>query len=775
MPKIITTTALNLIQQQTGTEPYYVVSINWGTGSLQYFSTRIDDKRSDFLVNILEVGTVQNRKNSDSRANVATVRVTFSDLDGLMKFSIDNRNVEGAPANLFLAFAGSSQGDWVPLVVGKTAGPIVWNESNRTFECSIETDLESENLGYSATLDDFSDMNPEAEGVPWPIMFGSCTHVPALHFKRRASTYLSTAIRLYLKPVYELTDSDRNITMRGNPNVLAYTDVLPEFNVIYVEDSTSFPRDTNISIKIEDVIFSGTFIDDHKFLVTGSNDPKYADLDVGSRVTDDDDEQNYYVLWLDVFTPIVNHHCYFKAPSGNEWSNFCVRQEGTKCWFRFPFVSPQSPTNAVLMTSGYKIIEVYGITKCGMVDDVAGAMNQLKIGLGYRKVTAGQSPYGLLRKTLDDAADRAGNWWSAPPDAEVRLWNPPSQDIYIASLVKLDSVQFVYGKRKVNVGGKTRTVFAIIPDSYYTVENGLFPITGQIPTGIVFSQALCDYAGQGWEDDIYVTGVSTIGPNPCDIIQWLLLNYTDIKFYVPSFEAVRSSLVNTPANFALFDKRDALKVAQEIAYQARCALIFDLGGVAIEFLPSSNGPWGNYTEDNVKNVVLNYTETKEVKTRFVASFAPTYKDDHHLDRSKELDIRKFERILKSLVPSNIRRRSETQYITVYNNVNKYGVKTQEESAYIFNTYNAVLSFAEFWGFRQSNVWRTIQFDTWLPGTFLQPFDVILLNLALLNQINVPAVVDSVSFDPKTRVTTIQATIPIRVGEGSIAAGFWPGP
>lgn len=772
MPKLLTSAAIALIQQQTGLEPYFVVGINWTGFGYEYYSTRIVDGRTDLLVNIEEIGTVTNSKNSDNSCSVGAVRITFSDLDGLMKFIVDNRVTEGAPAILYLAFIGSPDANWVPLVVGKTVGPVEWEENPRKMSLSIETYIESQDIGYSATLDDFSDMSPEAEGVPWPMIFGSCDHVPALHFKRRAKTFLSTSLQLYQKPIYSLSDDNTSITMRNNPDVKCFVDSDPTFNELYVEDSSFFP-DGPISIIIDDVVFEGTFDDDHHFTITNANAPKFTDVHIGTRDGSDDDHDNYHVLWLVDNTPIVNQHCYFEASGGEEWSNFCIRQEGNKCWFRFPFVSPSHPTTQTLMSSG-KITEVYGITKCGMVTDVAAAMNQVKLGIGYRKLPAGKNPYGLVMNMMDAAADRAGSWWAAAADTEVRLWKPADLEVYVASLIKLDSVSVVYAKKKINIGGKTRTAFTLVPESYYTVMNGLFSVAGQIPTGIIFDRALSEYDGQGWEDDIFVTATSTVGPNPCDVIRWLIFNYTQLFVYLPSFSAVRSNVSVTPANFALFDKRDALKIAQEIAFQARCALIYDYAGVAIKFLPLEGSLVANYTEDNVKNVVLNYTETKDVKTRFIASYTPTYKDAHHLSQSREINVRNFERVLRSLLPTDVRQRDETKYITYYNNINKFGLRTREESAYIFNEYNPTLLFSNFWGFRFSNTWRTIKFDTWLEGTFLQPYDTIILNLAVLNQSNVPAVVDSISFEPKSKVCTIEATIPIITGGGTAASGFWPG-
>lgn len=769
MPKFATQTALQLIQQKTGTEPFFVIAVNWG-GGVSTYSTR---EMPGMISNIMEIGEIRNERRADSMCNVGSVRVKLSDTDGNMKYVIDNTVAENWPAAVYLAFNGTTPNDWIILIHGRTVGPIEWDETALTMEMSIETLVQSQEIGFSATHDDFSDLNPNAEGVPWPMIFGACSHVPSLLVVKHPSAHLQCALRFSHDRIFDLINNAQDIVMVGNPDTLCFlnesdVDSVAE-EVLFVDDASQFPQGRKISIIIDDVVFVGQFVSNTKFEISESNVAKYKDVPVANGHAADVDK----ILLLGDDTVIANCNCYFLSPSGKEWYNYCEKQEGRTCYFRFPFIDPDT-LQPVDMT-GKKISEVYAISKAGVRDNIAGDVNLLKDACTFRKRNAGDNNFGALVDRFKKACVDGSAWWSVPMDTEVRLWDSSNSDVYVASLSPLSAIKAVWGKRKVQYGNKTRTIFSQLPTSYYQVDGARYRINGMTATAIVVTPPLSDYTDQDWEEDIFVTATGSIGPNPIAIIKWAVKNYTDLAAD-PSMFARAMGQVEPQANFALFEKKDALKFCQEVAFQARCALLLDNGGVGPIFLPAQPTQQWNFDETSVKEIKLGFTERKDIYTKFIATYATTYKDHAHLSEAHQKDIRRVENIVRSLLPTDIRGKSENK-IHVFNlNINRFGTRVRSETAYIFNDEAPVKKFCDFWGFRGANCWRMVTITTWLQGVRLQPFDGVVLNFSNYNILNsnlVPAVVDSVSFNPSNFTTTLYLWLPVIAGTYTIDPMFWP--
>ena len=722
MAKFVTPIAMSLIQQATGSEPFVVVQVNWGAG-LSYYSTR---EANGMNANIMEIGSIRNERRADSMCNVGSVRLKLSDTDGAMRFVLDRIQAENAPAAVYLVFEGTSQADWIELIHGRTVGPISWDEGTRTVELDIETFVQSREIGYSANPGDFFDLAPTAIGVPWPMIFGKCCHVPALLVRRHSSTHLQVEITLKADPILTVVNNGKDIVMVGNPQEYCYLESdlswvpQPTLNTLFVEDASDFPQGTTISLLINNVVFVGQFINNHEFKINESNAPKYKDLKVGARPKNFEFDNPNVLCLADSTISLANHHCYFVKAGGLEWYNYCVQQIGIVCYFRFPFTDINE--KPILMGPGRIISEVYGISKCGLKDDIASDINFMKDACQFRKKNAGANNFGALMARAAEIIKKGSAFWSASMDDEVRAWTPNGDpDIYVASLTPLTEVKAVWGKRRIQVNGKSKTILAQIPTNYYDVVHGKYNINGQKATAILFQKPLGDYPDQNWQEDVFVTATGSIGPNPVDIIQWLITNYTDLFCDASMFQIARGS-VNAKANFALFEKRDALKICQEIAFQSKCALLLDQGGIGIVFLASEPTQQWNFDESSTKNLRLTYTERKDIITKYLATYTTTYKDKHHIASSSQMNTKELERVLRSILPTQVRSRSETTMYVYLNHVNKYGLSAKEEAFYIFNDYAPVKDAANFWGFRFSNSWKLVEFETWLQGVRLQPFD-----------------------------------------------------
>lgn len=857
MSKNLTTQALNLLRQSTGTDPFVVVGIIWNVlDGIQWYSTR-DVGLAGFNNNLMEIGSVRVQKKQDSSSSCGSVSVGFSDTDGALKTVLDQQIIEKAAGGVYLGFRGMSAADLIPLFKGVVIGPAKWGEGNRTVSFDLEMQVESHELGYSATEEDFHDINPEAQGVPWPLMFGTTAHVPALHIRKHTVGHLQCSCRFYMDKPYLVNAAKDDIALPGNPKVLSFLlDEAPEEGILRVEDGDRFPQDRMIKILVDDVVFMGK-MHGTRFTVSRSNVPKYSNIKVDRR-RGDADKLNYKVLWIRAdkngqYPPIVNHHCYFNGMVGlkgitpdaqaaaiiaaeeaanlaetaeanleeikkldppdpaleadaqgaldaaneiaalaaqgvsGEWYNKCVKQEGPKCWFRYPFVSPISK-KLKLMSGGDTVSEAYGITKNGMWQDIAGKIVNFKIDNHFRRKMAGKDPFGALIKQLNNMKNSNNCWWTAFADDEVRLWNEDDPDIYIASLVQLTEITAVFGKKKVEGGdGKTKTLFQQIPSSYYQIQlQANFPVHSEepgapdfYPSGVLFPKALADYDGQNWEDEIYISGTSSVGPNPVEILRWMFSKFTDLRLDEGSFNRAANKVNGLPANFASFDKRNALRAAEEISLQCKCGLIMDSGLVQIQYLAEAPIQAELYTEDQIEmeSMDLTFTPTSEVTTKLIGTYTESYRDKQRLTQVHEKKTREFEHVLRSLVKNDRRSQSDTKLIVYRNNITLYGLKPRDESFYIYNDGDIVRNVLDFWGYRFSNSWKLVRVKVPFSGARLQPYDGVTLELtdaSYLGSMLVKGEVVEIETDFVNRSCSLLLWLPMKAGSIFVDGGAYPG-
>lgn len=831
MSKPVTNAALQKMLSKTGTEPFVILGVSWGQAEVVTTGTPFDGQFSlpaltptnitlpgspvvgidwysskaihGYRNNIIKISPCRHQKKADSVGTIASMSFTLSDTDGYMKWIIDNSDTERKPARVVLGYLDLDFADYTELLAGHITGPVTWDEDNRSVSFTVEsiTDIVEDELGYSASDSDFNDLAASASGVPWPMMFGECTHVPALKVREHTIGHLIGQIQLFKSPSYTIALNDHNsgITLAPYPDVYSYISTEKEKNVIYVEGGSEFPFKTDMYVSIDGVIFYGQFVDSTKFKVKYANCPKYINTFFSARDTADTvDIDNYSVAWISIasgesdYRPLAGMYCYLHTDPTYQWFNYCVRQEGAKCWFRYPFYSPITGEK-IKIAANYYIEAAYGINKNGMQIDVMGTIHRL----ANRNTNIGNIT-GTIASTMYKLESTSSSWYTAESDTEVHFWGSGDPDIYVASLIELSNIKAVYGKRRVQMpNGKSKTILDQIPSTYYTIQyESNYKVNHNFATGIIFDTPLSDY-NQDWEDEIYVSGTSTIGPNIASIIRWIFTTYTlytpdgtfgvDTSNNFPGWNipalntssilgSVKDLLDVTPANFAMLDKRNPIQVACEIAFQARCALILDSVFVSIRFLPLEPPFAFTFDLSNIeqKTIELGFTNLSDLRTKVVGTWHKSYRDRERLSKAHESRVTEIERIVKSLVPTTNRRSSESEFEIFTNNVARYGLRVREETFYIFNQQSNVLKSLRFWGWRWSNSWKKIKFRTFLFGCVLQPFDGIILDIPDILDASMPAVVEAVEFNPETCICSIEAWIPVLTGTYGVDPKAWPG-
>lgn len=202
-----------------------------------------------------------------------------------------------------------------------------------------------------------------------------------------------------------------------------------------------------------------------------------------------------------------------------------------------------------------------------------------------------------------------------------------------------------------------------------------------------------------WEDGLYVSLVSSVGPNVVDVIKYIVQNYTTCDVddgNGTTFDTVRDYQENYPVNFAILDKVDAFALIEDIAWQARCKIWIKEQITYIMYLPAELVSVANLNETNIEegSLEMSFTPTEDVFTKLTALWKPDY--------SKEKDWS----------------------ITVRRNLWRYGENSEERRIFIYNNEDLVYKSITFWLIRWSNTYKMAKCRVFLDNIMLETNDAV---------------------------------------------------
>jgi hypothetical protein len=283
--------------------------------------------------------------------------------------------------------------------------------------------------------------------------------------------------------------------------------------------------------------------------------------------------------------------------------------------------------------------------------------------------------------------------------------------------------------------GTSERILTVVPRNWYEVKQ--FDIEGYTVTGLVFSKPLSTRDNR-FEDEIYVSMVSSVGPNTVDIIRWLINKYTNLGINEASFSEVKECLIDFSSNFAIIDRKEIFSTLEEIAFQARCSIWVKDRIFYLKYLPKASTPVKIITEDSIDagSLVITTTKTEELITKYKA----TWKRNLAADESNNIILRY--------------------------NVSRYGMLEKTQDFYIYNIFDFVLKSSTFWMIRYANVWKVIRFTTYLDNLEIETFDTITLDLKndMVASGPVDALVTALNYDSDRKLISIECWSPVRMGE-----------
>lgn len=697
-------TALRLVAD-AGQDPFPVVKLTLGT-EVHWFSDR--DQTQDGLVlegRIKDIGPLHTDiridKSGRSVGSVATVDLVLLDEDKALLALLDANDFQGANVTLYQWFTGQVQADLLVALKGRIEVAPVWSEKDRTLTITAETPRRVNPVPFAPTEADGLDVDLDHLGNTWPMCFGRPSDVPAVLVKDAPRGTL----------VQDMTQSGQIEDQDGIAVEVAT-------NVFEIDNpDEDFPQGVTTLVKVADEYMTGTF-DGNVLTVTQRRVNHYTGIAVsgtGAEIT---------------------------VPAG-------VRCAGQYITIRSPGVeSPYSPD----------IGAVIGTTALAQYSSVLGspiAVGSAKfIGYCYRQV--GRTCYiwnGNANYVIENAVADVNKYPNDPVDG-ARWVHKAGSPVVVASVNPVWIVNSIPSDRVIRVrsyrqvthddhSGFSQNRLVKVPTAIYTVDLNNSDYNGA--TTLTMDEFLSDRES-GWSDELFVTVESSQGSNTARVIKYLLDSHSEGTMTTDSvsFAAVATKLAKYPSHFAILTQSDVLDLVGDIAWQARCGLVWNGESAKITYLseePTSQAM--DLTDDNVGDGTIDLTTTpiEDVVTVFSVEWKPNYSD------------RKPKKLL---------------YRT---NVARYGKREQKYSFWIYQHRKCVKKSADFWSARLGRLWRKAEAEHWgLEGLALDPLDY---GRWQVNEFLAPVrgLVTETKFQDQA-FTAFCATLPIEAGTLTQSSHFW---
>jgi len=736
--RTVTPQTLTLLNENRGTELIIILGIQWvKDGIVQLYSDqKINDQDYPYPT-IIEISDFDTTQTISSINDSQSISVTLDDTDTKIKNIIDSNNIQKQPVSVYFLFKGLPLINKTLFFNGEISSPITWDEGARTLSFDILSNRESIDVGFSMEDGDFPSIPDEALGKAWPLIFGQVCNMPTVIVRSPRKGVLVNGEGIHDFTLHPRLCQARYITCPAEQKGEVGSSTIPA----HVECSTSALAG-GICYELPERTIKGT--------------AKYGP------------ELSCVVKRFEVICNLIGYleqqkafeHATLNISNGESFpqdTNITLNIGGAK--FRGTF----SGTTFTITDREHPDYADWDHQTCRRIQDRYYGPKRIKgdtrgwtktrTGTAYRytgtpitqtecddQTTVSQESLGGPAESWEAYQDiKASDFHWCPAGSEV-LIEEEKEILNIVSLLP-GTVDRVAAYYKMPTG---RQLLMEVPTDYYTVYNTNYVGYDVVEIGLEKNLSKYD---DNWDDQLYVSFTSTIGPNPVDIIEWLIGKYTDYTVDAVSFAAVQAALVNYPCNFWLQERKNVLDLIQDIAYQSRCGVYIRNNIVFIKYLSVEPASVRTLTESNIiaNTLKVKLTDSDNIVTKHSIAWKKT---GAGIKSNDEIDLN----------------------LILKHNVNRYGIKEESHDYYTQNTYSTILKSATFWMIRDSNSWKTIEFDTPLTQLDIDVWDCITLNTA---QFSSKCIVTSINYNWAENTIHFEVWTPILAGNTTPYIWAWP--
>ncbi len=717
------------LDQNLGTEPIILVEIEWVDGSpIMYSDQKIAGADYPYPT-ILNMGGFDTSMMLSGASDSLTLNLTLDDVDGHLKDIYLANDVHHRPARVYMTYKGLNLADKMLLFKGEVVTPFEWDEGKRSLSFTLLARLSETEVGFSMEEGDFPNIPEEALGQAWPLVFGKVCHVPAVQIRAARRGYLLAGEGIHdftLHPricqatkiqcpsanagthtsytqgannewsTNDVTSSSPSMECvnRRFGEICVLKDLLEkqeayENPTLSIYNGVSFPQDETVTIWIDGAEFKGSF-NGNTFSIMDRKHPEY---DTFNHVQCRNVRDRYY-------GSVAGH--------------------ATSSWER-------ATNNIGGDNTSYK----YN----GDVDQAFADCDAALV----RTIASAGGPSESW-KAYEDMESSDFFWMAAGTEV---FMEGESEHLFVASLTPA-TVDKVAAYRRLANG---KRILVDVPASYYTVYETDYD--GYLVVEIGFDKKL-SLIDEDFEDQIYVSMTSILGPNVADCIQWLVEKYTSLTVDATSFAAVKAATTNYPCNFALLERLSVYQVMQDLAYQSRCSVYIRNDVVYLTYLAVEPTAVRTISEDDI----------------LLGTFVESLSNTDDIITTHKITYRKAGARVRGEDPLDFK-------IHLKYNVEKYGTEVEEWDYYTQNNYDTVLKSATFWLIRKACSWKKLEFDLPVKHIDLDVNDAIMVDVAQFSSTPVKCIIELSRYDPVNNLVHIVCWTPIRSGELEPYYWAWP--
>lgn len=722
--RTVSSDVLSHLQTNMGTEPVLFVEIQWVENGPHVMYTDQKYNGLDYpYPTIIQVGNLDMATQVDGASDSQQISITLDDVDGHLKTAIDSFDIHKRPVWVYQGFKGLTVDHKFLLFKGEISSPIVWDEGARTLTIDVLTRQEDTEVAFSMEEGDFPGIPEEALGKVWPLVFGEVCNMQAVQVRAPLRGTLTHG-----EGVHDFTIPARICQAR------------------YIQcPSVAIGETTKLEA---DGMGGFTEVTEHDY---------GPDLECVQRRFETICNLEYLLEQQQSY-----ENQYLNIRNGEEFpqgSVVTLNIEGAI--FRGTFNGTQfrilERTHPEYDTTEQVACQAVADRTVGLVAtnwteawkesgsetawyfDVDNYTDDCDADGEFVRQAMVGGP-AASQKAFDDMPTSSFYW--IPPGSEVYL-EADAEILYIVSLLP-GTINHVAAYKTQPTG---RKLLLEVPSSYYTVYETDYDGYTVVEIGLEKKLSLYD---SDWDDDLYISFTSTVGPNPVDVIEWLVEKYSDLTVDATSFAAVQARMTNYPTNFYVKERMNILDLIYDIAYQTRCAVYIRNDVVYIKYLSEEPTSVRTLTESDIlsQSFRVTHTSTEDLRTKHTVS----WRNGEAAIDSEDSTERKI--ILKYNVP-------------------KYGVLNEDYDYYTQNTYDTILKSATFWLIRRSHTWKLVEFETSIKHLDLDVFDCITLDVEQFSSTPVKCVITQAQFDNATNKIKFTAWTPIIAGTSSPYYWAWP--
>ncbi len=700
---------LDVLAINKGNKPLNIVEIQWANGERPHVYS--DKKLDETEGKILEISNLDSIINVTKSGTSQSVSITLDDTDGSLKEIFNNTDIHKKPVLIYQYFEGMALSEKFLLFAGQISSPIVWKEADRTLSFDVVSKIEDVEVGFSPEAGAFGFLPQNLIGQPWPMVFGTVQKLPAILIDDipYGGTKDGGITNAVTKEPIGIGDpsieKQINIAAGANTDSLALANL---YFILYLQASFSAVKAGEIGDLDDVALGNGTYSGlAQQYLDLGNQKLLEAQKVQG-------DKQGLQLM-------DIKHKSYEKSQIAILNGNL------------FPQgVELKLDIGGAKFTGSFTG-EIFHITLAehpdsdsltGVEDPIP--LNPSPLAGNLPGIDPGKTYIQRKRLFFADAGTPVS--MVEIPGSE----NPNLPIRYIAAAVTPCFVNTVYAYRSIN--GAPKQLYPV-PFSYFSV----YPVAfGSIVTTMIYMSQPLSTRNEGWEDEIFTTLTSTIGPNTVSIIQFLIQTYTTYGMDTASFTSVGFALNPYPSHFAILDQPNIISLLQDIAFQARCIIWLDNGIFKIKYLATADAAIDTITESDIlypSSLEISCTETEDIVTKLIATWKPDYLSDEYK-------------------------------IVLRHNILKYGVQEQTYNFFIYNIYQLVEKSATFWLIRLANTYKRISFKTPISKLKIETLDTVTLDFdtPYVATTNVNGVVESANFNSEDFTIDFVVWVPVRFGE-----------